>query len=98
MVMKVTQTEMTEETLNWLMNTNMRIFQNTFTLQDYLFSSNLGIGIYYPASFINHSCQPNAVQIYHKSRQHIIACRDIDVDEEITISYSDSGEILKKRR
>ena len=33
---------------------------NTFTVQDYLCTyESIGIGLYYPANFINHSCSPN---------------------------------------
>lgn len=39
---------------------------NTFTIQDYLFNhAGIAIGLYFPANYINHSCNPNSVQIFN---------------------------------
>ena len=49
---------------------------NTFTIQDYLFNySGIAIGVYSPANFINHSCNPNAVQVFNGKELNVIALR-----------------------
>ena len=62
----------------------------------------IGIGIYYwfaiPTitedfgKWINHSYTPNSIVHYHEknNRYYIVAIRDIDLDEEITIDYNDT--------
>ena len=55
---------------------------NTFTIQDYLFNhSGIAIGLYSPANFINHSCNPNSVQVFNGKQLNIIALRNIDSEE-----------------
>lgn len=52
---------------------------NCFTIQDYLCNyESVGIGIYYPANYINHHCKPNCTQIYDGSTLKIIANRIIE--------------------
>lgn len=59
-----------------------RIAVNAFTVQDYLFSCDgVGIAIYHPANFINHSCHPNCVQVFDGTTLRIIALTKIDLDE-----------------
>lgn len=63
---------------------------NAFTIQDYLFNyEGIAIGLYHPANFINHSCRPNAVQLFDGKTLRIIALQDIAQDEEVFISYLD---------
>ena len=51
---------------------------NTFTVQDYLFNhAGIAIGLYSPANFANHSCNPNSVQIFNGKELNIVALRDI---------------------
>jgi hypothetical protein len=71
---------------------------NAFTVQDYLFNyDGIAIGLYYPANYINHSCDPNAVQIFDGAKLRILALEDIDEGEEIFISYIDELNELKDR-
>jgi histone-lysine N-methyltransferase SUV420H len=43
-----------------------------------------------PARFANHDCNPNARLVTRgQAGIEVVACRDIDVGEEITVSYSD---------
>jgi histone-lysine N-methyltransferase SUV420H len=43
-----------------------------------------------PARFVNHDCQPNARFITtNKDHIHLLVLRDIEVGEEITVSYAD---------
>jgi hypothetical protein len=55
---------------------------NTFTIQDYLFNhSGIAIALYSPANFINHSCNPNCVQVFNGKQLNIIALRNIEAEE-----------------
>lgn len=47
----------------------------------------VGSGFYLYGSFINHSCNPNAIIIFKDNYFNLIATRDICEEEEITISY-----------
>lgn len=61
---------------------------NSFTIQDYLCSyDSVGVGLYYIANFINHSCEPNCEQIFDGNTLKIISLRTIEENEEINISY-----------
>ena len=47
----------------------------------------LAIGLWYYPSFINHSCLPNCDYIGIGNFIFILSIQDIDINEEITISY-----------
>lgn len=52
-------------------------------------------GVYSLASFINHSCEPNLDVTYpslHGDFLVLIANRDINPGEEITMSYNDNSD------
>lgn len=84
------QLERSSETLALLFKLASIISVNAFTIQDYLFNyEGVAIGLYYPANFINHSCRPNAVQLFDNKTLRVLALGDIEPDEEITISYLD---------
>ena len=52
---------------------------NSFTIQDYLNNENgIGLGLYWPANFINHHCHSNCTQIYDGKYLKIIANRPIE--------------------
>ena len=40
---------------------------------------------------MNHSCAPNCIALFRGSRQFIVACRNIEVGEELTLCYIDNG-------
>jgi SET domain-containing protein len=45
------------------------------------------------ASFLNHSCKPNAYRSFFREDSSVLfvkAVRDIDLDEEVTVSYVNS--------
>lgn len=42
----------------------------------------------YPDRHVNHSCDPNAYELHENGEVHIVACRDIPRDEEITFDYN----------
>ncbi|KAG7357042.1 methyltransferase UbiE family protein [Nitzschia inconspicua] len=72
-----------------------RIRINSFSLCDGEFVS-YGVGLYYPANFMNHSCRPNAIQtfLFHQGQLpslHVTAFEDIGCHQEICISYTDTS-------
>ncbi|KAJ8629275.1 hypothetical protein MRB53_022598 [Persea americana] len=57
-----------------------------------------GVGLWILASFVNHSCTPNARRLHIGDCMSIHASRDIKAGEEITFAYFDVLLPLKKRR
>lgn len=59
-----------------------KISVNAFTIQDYLFNHDgIAIGLYHPANYFNHSCSPNAVQVFDGRTLKIIALESIEKDD-----------------
>ena len=53
------------------------------------------------SSMLNHSCEPNAYRSFYKNDSSVCfikATRDIEKDEEVTISYVDLLMNVKERR
>ena len=64
-----------------------------------LFPSSEGIALLGACSAINHSCEPNCeVGFIDSTDVIIIAARDIDEDEEITIAYVPEELPVEQRR
>ncbi|KAJ7953842.1 Histone-lysine N-methyltransferase [Quillaja saponaria] len=57
-----------------------------------------GVGLWFLASFINHSCCPNARRLHVGDYLIVHACRDIKAGEEITFAYFDPLSPLDKRK
>ncbi|OVA12204.1 SET domain [Macleaya cordata] len=57
-----------------------------------------GVGLWILASFVNHSCYPNARRLHIGDHLMVHASRDIKAGEEITFAYFDVLTPLKKRR
>ncbi|KAI3733659.1 hypothetical protein L6452_13108 [Arctium lappa] len=57
-----------------------------------------GVGIWVLASFINHSCNPNAKRFHIGDHVIVHASRDIKEGEEITMGYFDVFSPLKNRK
>ncbi|KAJ6476933.1 hypothetical protein C8R45DRAFT_833764 [Mycena sanguinolenta] len=79
-----------------LANFVSRFVTNTFTITDPSLTP-LGASVSPPVALINHSCDPNAVVVFPRSRpdtqeplMQVIALRDIASDEEILTSYVDT--------
>ena len=72
-----------------------RIKLNGFSICDSEFVC-YGVGIYHPANFMNHSCQPNALQVFLFQQSQppslfVTAFQDIQANQEICISYIDTS-------
>ncbi|KAL5722899.1 hypothetical protein ACHQM5_006359 [Ranunculus cassubicifolius] len=57
-----------------------------------------GVGLWILASFINHSCNPNARRLHVGDHVLVHTSRDVKAGEEITFAYFDVLSPLKKRR
>ncbi|KAJ4711377.1 Histone-lysine N-methyltransferase [Melia azedarach] len=57
-----------------------------------------GVGLWTLASFINHSCSPNARRIHVGDYIIVHASRDVKAGEEITFAYFDMLSPLEKRK
>ncbi|XP_022996186.1 uncharacterized protein LOC111491461 [Cucurbita maxima] len=57
-----------------------------------------GVGLWVLASFINHSCSPNARRLHIGDHIMVHAARDIKTGEEITFSYFDPLSPWKDRK
>ncbi|KAK9277171.1 hypothetical protein L1049_006710 [Liquidambar formosana] len=57
-----------------------------------------GVGLWVLASFINHSCHPNARRLHIGDYVMVHASRDVKAGEEITFAYFDVLSPLDKRR
>ncbi|KAJ7310714.1 hypothetical protein DFH08DRAFT_918265 [Mycena albidolilacea] len=79
-----------------LANFVSRFVTNTFTITDPSLTP-LGVSVSPPVALINHSCDPNAVVVFPRSRPNtqeplmqVIALRDIVAGEEILTAYIDT--------
>ncbi|KAK3042387.1 hypothetical protein RJ639_002433 [Escallonia herrerae] len=57
-----------------------------------------GIGLWLLASFVNHSCNPNAKRLHSGDHVIVHASRDIKAGEEVTFAYFDVLLPLSKRK
>jgi hypothetical protein len=72
-----------------------RIKLNGFSICDGEFVC-YGVGIYSPANFMNHSCNPNALQVFLFEQAKppslfVTAVQDVQPGQEICISYTDTS-------
>jgi hypothetical protein len=57
------------------------------------------MALYYFVSFLNHSCDPNAILVdYGDGPLGVIAIRDVEVGGELTISYNPNAYIRDRRQ
>uniref|UniRef100_A0AAY4BEV9 [histone H3]-lysine(4) N-trimethyltransferase n=1 Tax=Denticeps clupeoides TaxID=299321 RepID=A0AAY4BEV9_9TELE len=50
----------------------------------------IGVGLYPSMSLLNHNCRPNCVMLFEGKTIYLRAIRDIQAQEELTISYTDA--------
>ncbi|CAB4476059.1 SET domain-containing protein [Rhizophagus irregularis] len=74
-----------------------RFTENSFSIMDGEMIPN-GAAIYSNTSLINHSCQPNCVVVFEKSKMMIRCIEPIMKDQEITINYIDVSQPGEERR
>ena len=71
-------------------------FNNFIILDNELFE--VGQGLYPLASKLNHSCCPNLVTLFTDDQVKLVATMDIEIGQELTISYIDTLSSLDTRR
>lgn len=69
-----------------------RFLINGFVISDY-FDGDLGRGLYLGPSILNHSCVPNAIQIFEGKRLIIKATRAIESIEEVRLFLKQAAEL-----
>uniref|UniRef100_A0AAY4BFL2 [histone H3]-lysine(4) N-trimethyltransferase n=1 Tax=Denticeps clupeoides TaxID=299321 RepID=A0AAY4BFL2_9TELE len=66
-----------------------RVTCNCFTISDGELQE-IGVGLYPSMSLLNHNCRPNCVMLFEGKTIYLRAIRDIQAQEELTISYTDA--------
>ncbi|XP_036398732.1 histone-lysine N-methyltransferase SMYD3 [Megalops cyprinoides] len=74
-----------------------RMTCNCFTISDGELKE-VGVGLYPNMSLLNHDCRPNCVMLFEGRILHLRAIRDIQPNEELTISYIDTLMPSSERR
>ncbi|XP_072369010.1 histone-lysine N-methyltransferase SMYD3 isoform X1 [Scyliorhinus torazame] len=70
---------------------------NCFTISDGEMQE-LGVGLYPSMSLLNHSCDPNSTIVFEGKQLQLHAVRQIQVDEELTVSYIDVMATSQERQ
>ncbi|XP_041038936.1 histone-lysine N-methyltransferase SMYD3 isoform X4 [Carcharodon carcharias] len=70
---------------------------NCFTISDGEMQE-IGVGLYPSMSLLNHSCDPNCVIVFEGKQLQLHAVRQIQANEELTISYIDVMATSQERR
>ncbi|KAM9861092.1 histone-lysine N-methyltransferase SMYD3 [Aulostomus maculatus] len=70
---------------------------NCFTISDGELQE-IGVGLYPSLSLLNHDCRPNCVIVFEGTKLHLRAVRDIDPEDELTISYIETLSLTEDRR
>uniref|UniRef100_UPI00398F2751 histone-lysine N-methyltransferase SMYD3 n=1 Tax=Pristiophorus japonicus TaxID=55135 RepID=UPI00398F2751 len=70
---------------------------NCFTVSDGEMQE-VGVGLYPSMSLLNHSCDPNCVIVFEGKQLQLHAVRQIQADEELTVSYIDVMATSQERR
>nr|XP_046239789.1 histone-lysine N-methyltransferase SMYD3 [Scatophagus argus] len=70
---------------------------NCFTISDGELAE-IGVGLYPSLSLLNHDCRPNCVTVFEGTKMHLRAVRDINPEEELTISYIETLSLTEERR
>ncbi|XP_042363613.1 histone-lysine N-methyltransferase SMYD3 [Plectropomus leopardus] len=70
---------------------------NCFTISDGELQE-IGVGLYPSLSLLNHDCRPNCVMVFVGTKLQLRAVRDINAEEELTISYIETLSITEDRQ
>ncbi|CAG8493313.1 21207_t:CDS:10 [Cetraspora pellucida] len=74
-----------------------RMTENSFSILDEEMIA-FGVGIYPNVSLLNHSCRPNCVVIFEKSKLMVRCIEPINNDQELVINYVDLSLPVEERR
>ncbi|KAM3625895.1 uncharacterized protein V6R79_019417 [Siganus canaliculatus] len=70
---------------------------NCFTISDGELQE-IGVGLYPSLSLLNHDCRPNCVMVFEGTKLLLRAVRDINPEEELTISYIETSALAEDRQ
>ncbi|XP_070847865.1 histone-lysine N-methyltransferase SMYD3 isoform X2 [Chaetodon trifascialis] len=70
---------------------------NCFTISDGELQE-IGVGLYPSLSLLNHDCRPNCVMVFEGTKLQLRAVRDINPEEELTISYIETLSLTEDRQ
>ncbi|XP_070687221.1 histone-lysine N-methyltransferase SMYD3 isoform X1 [Pempheris klunzingeri] len=70
---------------------------NCFTISDGELQE-IGVGLYPSLSLLNHDCGPNCVMVFEGTKLQLRAVRDINPEEELTISYIETLSLTEDRQ
>ncbi|XP_030580200.1 histone-lysine N-methyltransferase SMYD3 isoform X1 [Archocentrus centrarchus] len=70
---------------------------NCFTISDGELQE-IGAGLYPSLSLLNHDCRPNCVMVFERTKLQLRAVRDINPEEELTISYIETLSLTEDRQ
>ncbi|KAM9765571.1 histone-lysine N-methyltransferase SMYD3 [Menidia menidia] len=70
---------------------------NCFTISDGELQE-IGVGLYPSLSLLNHDCRPNCVMVFEGTQLKLRAVRDINPEEELTISYIETLSLTEDRQ
>lgn len=86
LLLKALEIAITEESIGNTIELLCRININAFTIHSPL-DEPIGLGIYLPGSYLNHSCEPNCKIVFSGRKQRLFTMKSIAKDQELTISY-----------
>ncbi|EGZ10465.1 hypothetical protein PHYSODRAFT_518318 [Phytophthora sojae] len=75
-----------------------RVNCNAFSVANEFTNEAVGIGLYPEGALFNHDCDPNCVVSFKGREMQVRVVRDIEVDEELTVSYVELLQSTKARR
>ncbi|XP_076579113.1 histone-lysine N-methyltransferase SMYD3 [Chaetodon auriga] len=70
---------------------------NCFTISDGELQE-IGVGLYPSLSLLNHDCRPNCVMVFEGTKLQLRAVRDINPEEELSISYIETLSLTEDRQ
>ncbi|XP_068448771.1 histone-lysine N-methyltransferase SMYD3 isoform X2 [Clinocottus analis] len=70
---------------------------NCFTISDGELQE-IGVGLYPSLSLLNHDCRPNCVMVFVGTKLQLRAVRDINPEDELTISYIETLSLTEDRQ
>ncbi|XP_072236440.1 histone-lysine N-methyltransferase SMYD3 [Leuresthes tenuis] len=79
------------------LNLIAKVTCNCFTISDGELQE-IGVGLYPSLSLLNHDCRPNCVMVFEGAKLKLRAVRDINPEEELTISYIETLNLTEDRQ
>ncbi|KAG6587312.1 putative histone tail methylase containing SET domain [Phytophthora cinnamomi] len=75
-----------------------RVNCNAFSLANDVTNEAVGIGLFPEGALFNHDCDPNCVVSFKGREMQVHAVKDVEVDEELTVSYVELFQSTRARR